>query len=207
MVRLREAAVRAGETELLAPLSLEVEPGEIVAVTGPNGSGKTTLLRLVAGLTPPSSGTVEIAGRPVAERDRGHRRRVAALVGTPPFERDLTLEEHLAMVALSWGTPLAEARRTAVAGLDALGLGALARRFPHELSSGQTQLLSLALVLARPGEVLLLDEPEQRLDVDRVPLVIEVLREASRGRGVLIATHSPSLTSALATRVVELGGR
>ncbi|TCL81491.1 MULTISPECIES: ABC transporter ATP-binding protein [unclassified Rathayibacter] len=207
MVRLRDAAVRAGETELLAPLSLEVEPGETLAVTGPNGSGKTTLLRLVAGLTPPSSGTVEIAGRPVTERDRQHRRRVAALVGTPPFERDLTLEEHLEMVALSWGAPLAEARRTAVAGLDALGLGALARRFPHELSSGQTQLLSLALVLARPGEVLLLDEPEQRLDVDRVPLVIEVLREAARGRAVLIASHNPLLTSALATRVLELSGR
>ncbi|MDY0913300.1 ABC transporter ATP-binding protein [Rathayibacter festucae] len=111
------------------------------------------------------------------------------------------------MVALSWGAPLAEARCTAVAGLDALGLGDLARRFPHELSSGQTQLLSLALVLARPGEVLLLDEPEQRLDVDRVPLVIEVLREAARGRAVLIATHNPLLTSALATRVLELGGR
>ncbi|ROQ55866.1 ABC transporter family protein [Rathayibacter sp. PhB152] len=207
LVRVREAAVRAGETQLLAPISLEVEPGEIVAVTGPNGSGKTTLLRLVAGLTPPSSGTVEIAGRPVTERDRLHRRRVAALVGTPPFERDLTLEEHLAMVALSWGAPLAEARRTAVASLDALGLGTLASRFPHELSSGQTQLLSLALVLARPGEVLLLDEPEQRLDVDRVPLVIEVLREAARARAVLIATHSPLLTSALATRVLELGGR
>ncbi|MCJ1672262.1 MULTISPECIES: ABC transporter ATP-binding protein [unclassified Rathayibacter] len=207
LVRLREAAVRAGETQLLAPISLEVEPGEIVAVTGPNGSGKTTLLRLVAGLTPPSSGTVEIAGRSVSERDRLHRRRVAALVGTPPFERDLTLAEHLAMVALSWGAPLAEARRTAVASLDALGLGALASRFPHELSSGQTQLLSLALVLARPGEVLLLDEPEQRLDVDRVPLVIEVLREAARGRAVLIATHNPLLTSALATRVLELSGR
>ncbi|ROS25201.1 ABC transporter family protein [Rathayibacter sp. PhB127] len=207
MVRLRDAAVGAGETELLAPLSLEVEPGEIVAVTGPNGSGKTTLLRLIAGLTPPTAGTVEVAGRAVAERDREHRRRVAALVGTPPFERDLTLEEHLAMVALSWGATLADSRRTALAGLHDLGLGALARRFPHELSSGQTQLLSLALVLARPGEVLLLDEPEQRLDVDRVPLVIEVLREAARGRAVLIATHSPVLTAALATRVVELGGR
>jgi len=207
LVRLREAAVRAGETELLAPLSLDVEPGEIVAVTGPNGSGKTTLLRLIAGLTPPSAGTVEVAGRRVEERDREHRRRVAALVGTPPFERDLTLEEHLAMLALSWGAPLADARRTAVAGLDALGLASLSRRFPHELSSGQTQLFSLALVLARPGDVLLLDEPEQRLDVDRVPLVIEVLREAARGRAVLIATHSPVLTTALATRVLALGGR
>ncbi|KQQ19366.1 hypothetical protein ASF48_15730 [Rathayibacter sp. Leaf299] len=207
LVRLREVAVRTSEAELLAPLSLEVEPGEVVAVTGPNGSGKTTLLRVIAGLTAPTAGTVEVAGAPVDERSREHRRRVAALVGTPPLERDLTLEEHLAMVALSWGATLAEAREGAVQGLDSLGLLALARRFPHELSSGQTQLVSLALVLARPSEVLLLDEPEQRLDVDRVPLAVEVLREAARDRAVLIATHSPLVTDGLATRELRLGRR
>jgi ABC-2 type transport system ATP-binding protein len=205
LVRLRDVSVRATGTELLAPLSLEVERGEVVAVTGPNGSGKTTLLRLIAGLTPPTAGDVEVAGAPVDERSREHRRRVAALLGTPPFERDLTLEEHLAMVALSWGAPLAAAREAAVRGLESLGLATLARRFPHELSSGQTQLFSLSLVLARPSEVLLLDEPEQRLDVDRVPLAVGVLREAARGRAVLLATHSPVMTDGLATRVLRLG--
>lgn len=207
LVRLREVAVRTGEAELLAPISLEVDAGEVVAVTGPNGSGKTTLLRVIAGLTPPTAGTVEVAGAPVDERSREHRRRVAALVGTPPFERDLTLEEHLAMVALSWGATLDAARSGASSGLDVLGLTALTRRFPHELSSGQTQLFSLALVLARPSEVLLLDEPEQRLDVDRVPLAVEVLREASRDRAVIIATHSAAVTGGLATRELRLGRR
>jgi ABC-2 type transport system ATP-binding protein len=207
LVRLHDVAVRTAEAELLAPLSLEVEPGEVVAVTGPNGSGKTTLLRVIAGLTPPTVGTAEVAGRPVDERSAEHRRRVAALLGAPPFERDLTLEEHLAMVALSWGAPLADARAVGVQGLESLGLATLARRFPHELSSGQTQLFSLALVLARPSEVLLLDEPEQRLDVDRVPLAVEVLREAAHGRAVLLATHSPVMTEGLATRVLELGTR
>ncbi|MBO0983401.1 ABC transporter ATP-binding protein [Rathayibacter sp. SD072] len=207
LVRLRDVAVRTAEAELLAPLSLEVEAGAVVAVTGPNGSGKTTLLRVIAGLTPPTAGTVEVAGAPVDERSREHRRRVAALLGTPPVERDLTLEEHLAMVALSWGASLDHARAEASRGLDALGLSPLALRFPHELSSGQTQLFSLALVLARPSEVLLLDEPEQRLDVDRVPLAVEVLREAARGRAVLLATHSSVMTEGLATRVIELGAR
>lgn len=129
---------------------------------------------------------------------------MAALIGMPPFERDLTLEEHLAMVAVSWGAAVAVARRDAAAGLDELGLAPLARRFPHELSSGQTQLFSLALVLARPARVLLLDEPEQRLDVERVPLVAGVLRRAAQTRALLVATHSQVLIDGLDARIVEL---
>ncbi|PPG76510.1 MULTISPECIES: ATP-binding cassette domain-containing protein [unclassified Rathayibacter] len=204
LVAVRGVAVRASGVELLAPCSLEVEAGERVAVTGRNGTGKTTLLRVIAGLTAPSEGVVAVAGRAPEERSAAHRRAVAALIGTPPFERDLTLEEHLAMVAVSWGAPVADARREAAAGLDALALAPLARRFPHELSSGQTQLFSLALVLARPSAVLLLDEPEQRLDVERVPLVAEVLRRAAASRALVVATHSPVLIEGLGARVVEL---
>jgi len=205
LVEVLEVAVTVGETRLLAPISLRVDAGETVAITGRNGSGKTTLLRVVAGLTPATTGTALVAGRPADERAAGHRERVAALLGTPAFERDLTLEEHLAMVAVSWGTPTAAARVAAAAGLDRLGLAALARRFPHELSSGQRQLFSLALVLARPSQVLLLDEPEQRLDSERVPAVAAVLREAVAGRTVLVATHSRAMVEGLGARVVELG--
>ncbi|WKK70910.1 ATP-binding cassette domain-containing protein [Rathayibacter oskolensis] len=204
-IDLREVEVRTAESVLLAPVSLRVEPGEVVAVTGANGSGKTTLLRVIAGLVAPSAGTALIAGRPADERSAAHRRTVAALVQTPPLERDLTLEEHLAMVAVSWGARVPEAREQAVAALAALDLAPLTRRFPHELSSGQRQSFSLALVLARPSDVLLLDEPEQRLDADRVPLVVEVLREAAAGRAVVVATHSPVITEGLATRVLRLG--
>ncbi|MWV49311.1 ATP-binding cassette domain-containing protein [Rathayibacter sp. VKM Ac-2803] len=205
LIDLREVSVQTAEGTLLAPVSLQVEPGEVVAVTGPNGSGKTTLLRVIAGLLPPTSGVAQVAGRPADERTASHRRAVAALVQTPPLERDLTLEEHLAMVAVSWGARAPEAREQAARGLASLALAPLARRFPHELSSGQRQSFSLALVLARPSDVLLLDEPEQRLDADRVPLVVDVLGEAAPGRAVVIATHSSVITGGVATRVLELG--
>ncbi|MBF4462797.1 MULTISPECIES: ABC transporter ATP-binding protein [unclassified Rathayibacter] len=205
LIDLHEVSVRTAEGVLLAPVSLRVDPGEVVAVTGANGSGKTTLLRVLAGLIAPSEGTALIAGRPADERTAAHRRAVAALVQTPPLERDLTLEEHLAMVAVSWGASVPEAREQALGGLAALELAPLARRFPHELSSGQRQSFALALVLARPSDVLLLDEPEQRLDVDRVPLVVEALREAAAQRAVVIATHSPVIIQGLATRELRLG--
>lgn len=204
LVVVQDVAVRSAETELLAPCSLAVDVGERVAVTGRNGTGKTTLLRVLAGLIPATTGTVRVVGRAPDERSGEHRRAVAALIGMPPFERDLTLEEHLAMVAVSWGAAVAVARRDAAAGLDELGLAPLARRFPHELSSGQTQLFSLALVLARPARVLLLDEPEQRLDVERVPLVAGVLRRAAQTRALLVATHSQVLIDGLDARIVEL---
>ncbi|QHC56930.1 ATP-binding cassette domain-containing protein [Rathayibacter tanaceti] len=206
MVSVRGVAVRSAEAYLLAPLSLTVAAGERVAVTGRNGTGKTTLLRVLAGLVRPTEGSVQVAGGVPDERSARHRRAVA-LIGTPPFERDLTLEEHLAMVAVSWGSTVAAAQRSASAGLDGLGLAPLARRFPHELSSGQTQLFSLALVLARPCSVLLLDEPEQRLDVERVPLVAEVLRRVAGERALVVATHSSLLIEGLGARVVELGRR
>lgn len=205
LIDLRDVSVGSPEGMLLAPVSLRVERGETVAVTGANGSGKTTLLRVIAGLLRPGSGSAVVAGRAADERSGPHRRTVAALLQRPPFERDLTLEEHLAMLAVSWGAGVAEAHAQAERGLASLGLTPLGRRFPHELSSGQTQLFSLALVLARPSEVLLLDEPEQRLDVDRVPLVVEILRRSAPDRALIIATHSPVIVEGLADRVLELG--
>lgn len=109
------------------------------------------------------------------------------------------------MVAVSWGASVSRARERAQSGLEALGLAPLRRRFPHELSSGQTQSFSLALVLVRPSEVLLLDEPEQRLDVDRVPVVAEAIRQAAAGRALVVATHSPVVAATLGARVLELG--
>ena len=192
---------------LLRPTSFVVTAGEALAVTGANGSGKTTLLRILAGLARPTSGTARIQGRALDERSPAFRRAVSGSIGRPPVARDLTLEEHLALVAASWGSPVEEARRHAEAELERWQLTTLRRRFPHELSSGQSQLFALALAVVRPYEVLVLDEPEQRLDPDRLAIVIDVLRhEVAAGRTVVFATHSPVLTEDVASRAIRLGG-
>lgn len=170
----------------------------MLALTGANGSGKTTLLRVVAGLERPSSGCCRVAGRPVDERDPAFRRGVAALIGTPPTARDLTLREHLELVARTWGSDSVQARAVGDQLLSELGLTGLADRFPHQLSAGQAQLCALALTLARPGQVLLLDEPEQRLDEERLDAVAEVLdRRRRAGATLLLATHSRRLVEVL----------
>ncbi|WDG18656.1 ABC transporter ATP-binding protein [Microbacterium sp. Clip185] len=204
MIELDAVRVVSGDVTLLDTITRRVDAGTALAVRGGNGSGKTTLLRVLAGMRAPSSGSARIAGAAVSQRDRSYRRRVAAMIGLPPFAPDLTVLEHVRLVAVTWFAPdEAEARARAV--LRELGLQALHERFPHELSSGQTQLFGLALALVRPCEVLLLDEPEQRLDPEHADAVIAALR-ARRDAGVtlVIATHHPRLAEIVADETVHL---
>jgi ABC-2 type transport system ATP-binding protein len=197
--------VSVGGETLLAPVSFSLGAGEALAVRGPNGSGKTTLLRVLAGLTRPTNGTVTIAGHSVDERDRAFRARVAALIGLPPLARNLTLREHLALIAASWGFGIADSGERADGLLHDLGINRLSSRFPHELSSGQLQLFALALTLSRPFEVLLLDEPEQRLDPDRLELVGGLLRAVvDGGASVILASHSQDLVDRIADSTVNV---
>ncbi|WP_202564651.1 ATP-binding cassette domain-containing protein [Agreia sp. COWG] len=205
-VEVEELSLTIDDVALLQPTSFSLASGDALVVTGSNGSGKTTLLRILAGLVRPTSGAARIHGSAIDERSAAFRRVVSGAIGRPPVARDLTLEEHLALVAATWGEPVDAARERAAGELERWQLGALRRRFPHELSSGQSQLFALTLAVVRPYEVLLLDEPEQRLDADRLGVVIEVLRgEISAGRTVVFATHSSVLAGAVATRTLRLG--
>ncbi|PZP15215.1 MAG: multidrug ABC transporter ATP-binding protein [Brachybacterium faecium] len=193
------------EAVLLLEATGSVDSGGILAVTGPNGAGKTTLLCTVAGILEPTSGQVRVNGRVPDDRDRAFRRSLAALIGPPQTARDLTIAEHLQFIAATWGARAGQAREQAGELLAELDIAQLGSRYPHELSSGQTQLASIALTLARPFDVLVLDEPEQRLDPDRLGLVIAALqRRTHEGAALMIASHSPRLVDELATDVLEI---
>jgi ABC-type multidrug transport system ATPase subunit len=193
-------------TTLLPTTSLVAEPGSCVVLRGPNGAGKTTLLRLLAGLLAPTTGSVTVDGEPADERRRSTREKVAALIGPPAAYRDLTLADHLTLVDATWGRDAHTCADRVHGALDTFGLGALGERFPHELSSGQGQLFRLALTWFRPARLLLLDEPEQRLDTDRRAMVGElVLARRGAGTTVVMACHDPALTATVADVVVDVG--
>lgn len=206
MIDLDEVTVSVGDVALLAPVSTAVAAGDALVIRGRNGAGKSTLLRTLAGTRMPTSGTVRIGDDVVSERDRRFRRRVAAMIGLPPIAPDLTVADHVLLVATTWLDDARAAHELADGVLDELGLESLRARFPHELSSGQTQLFALALVLARPFDVLIVDEPEQRLDPDRVETVIRALRaRRDAGATLVIATHHPRLAEQLADQTLWLG--
>ncbi|MFB2556524.1 ABC transporter ATP-binding protein [Herbiconiux liangxiaofengii] len=205
MIDVERVGVVSGDVTLLHPVSVDVGAGEALVVRGRNGTGKSTLLRVLAGARKPSHGVARIDGRVVDSRDRRFRRRVSAMIGLPPTAPDLTVLEHVRLVAATWSSDADDSSISERTLLDELGLDALADRFPHELSSGQGQLFGLALVLARPFDVLLLDEPEQRLDPEHVATVIRVLRaRRDAGATLVTATHSAVLADALADRTLQL---
>lgn len=198
-VRFEDVGVVSDGNVLLLEASGTVRAGEVLGLTGANGSGKTTLLRVLGGLLEPTAGSVEIVGRRPDDRDPVFRTALAALIGAPQTARDLTVLEHLQFIAATWGTGATAARSRGEELLAELRIDALGARFPHELSSGQSQLVALALTLARPFRVLLLDEPEQRLDPERLDLVIGAIRaRAENGTAVVLASHSPRLLGELA---------
>lgn len=204
---LRAAGVgkKLDEAVLLLPVNVELGFGDCVVLRGPNGSGKTTLLRILAGTMSPSEGKATLDGSPVDERDDSTRAVIAALIGAPATYRDLTLVDHLVLIDSTWGHAGGQAEGRSEEILELLEIGHLAERFPHELSSGQQQLFHLSMVLVRPSSILLLDEPEQRLDPDKRDLLTRILLDRkAEGTGLLIACHDPAMTEALAETVVDL---
>jgi ABC-type multidrug transport system ATPase subunit len=204
---LRAAAVgkKIDEAVLLLPTDLELTAAQCVILRGPNGSGKTTLLRILAGTVPPSEGDATLDGSPVDERNDLTRTTIAALIGAPATYRDLTLADHLVLIDSTWGRVGQRAGDRADEILQLLEIDHLAQRFPHELSSGQQQLFHLSMVLVRPCAILILDEPEQRLDTDKRELLTRILLDRkAAGTSLLIACHDPAITDALADTIVDI---
>lgn len=126
------------------------------------------------------------------------------MMDQPPFARDLTVAEHLGLVLLTWHGA-SNLDENVGEHLTRWGLLDSRLRFPHELSSGQRQLLGLAILLARPSKVLIVDEPEQRLDSTHVEALSTQLRaHAQTGGVVVMATHSDLLEQLTAARALRL---
>ncbi|HEV6955612.1 MAG TPA: ABC transporter ATP-binding protein [Promicromonospora sp.] len=203
LLDLSDLVVGYGGNAVCPAVTLTVEPGDVVAVIGSNGTGKSTLLRTVLGLQEPLSGTVRAFGRTVDERERGFRRRVAGVLDDDAFFPGVTVREHLVLTARGHGVRDAGVVTDRV--LDHMGIADHGGAMPHTLSSGQRRRFLLASALVRPRELLVLDEPEQRLDTAMRTRLGEMLRaEADAGTAVLFATHDDRLLAATGARALHL---
>ena len=199
----------ATPTRALAGVTLAVEPGEFVALSGPSASGKSTLLHLAGGLDAPTSGRVAVEGRDLATlnaRQLAHVRRVQ--VGYV-FQRynlvpSLTALENVMLPLEFGGRPTRAARADATEALARVGLPAPHDRHPDDLSGGEQQRVAIARAIAGERRAVLADEPTGALDTITGELVIDLLADlAADGTAVVLVTHEPRFTTR-ADRVVFL---
>jgi energy-coupling factor transport system ATP-binding protein len=189
---LQNVSAGFGDRVVIDGVDLAGHAGEVVALSGPNGGGKTTLLRLIAGTLAPLSGAV--ARRP--GRIAYLPQNPAALLHRPTVRSEVTFTIARA----------GESERPEVI-LDQLGLASVAGRYPRDLSSGERQRAALAAVLPGAPGLVLLDEPTRGVDgAARARLVSLVARLRDLGAAVVLATHDAELRSALADRIVNVGG-
>lgn len=201
----------AGDEETLAlrGVSISVEGGEMVAVTGPSGSGKSTLLACLAGLDEPDGGMVRVAGHAVSRRPEPERaalraRHIGMLFQSANLLEHLTVDQNLALAQALAGTPDAD-RRAGL--LDELGLGHRGHAHPSQLSGGEAARAGLAVALANDPDVLLADEPTGEVDAATEHHVLDLLRRrAGTGGAVVIVTHSPGVADAADRTIVLTDG-
>jgi ABC-2 type transport system ATP-binding protein len=203
LLRVRGLSRRFGDVEVLSGVDLDVRAGQAVALRGRNGAGKSTLLRCVTGVDQPTAGTVELDGLAVDERSVTIRRDLAIVLDDMDFFPDLSVAEHLDLFARAHGVADVEALVDSV--LEEVRLTPQWAQLPDTLSSGQRRRLALASAFVRPRRLLVLDEPEARLDRAGLAWLTErLLREKADGLGILLASHDPELVEAVADRVLDL---
>jgi putative ABC transport system ATP-binding protein len=192
---------QAGDDETLAlqGVSLTVDTGELVAVTGPSGSGKSTLLACLAGLDEPDGGSVHIAGQRMSRRGEEERAALRASHIGVLFQQanlvgHLSVADNVALAQQLRGE-VSPAWRDEV--LERCAIAARARFRPDQLSGGELARAGLAVALANDPPVLLADEPTGELDAATAARVLVLLRErAAAGTAVLVATHDTSIAMA-----------
>jgi len=201
MITVRQLTKRFGERLALAPMDLDVRPGETVALVGPNGAGKSTLLRLLAGIIAPSAGTAQIDGRDIVTAGPDARRRLGYLPQRLGVPGSTVLADLARLVATVRGLHPS----VAFAALDRAGFGLRLGSPLAELSGGQRQRAMLELAGLGDVGVVLLDEPSISLDADGAEQVRQAIRAArARGAAVLFASHHLHDVALLADRIVLL---
>lgn len=209
----REYRVGRDVVRALAGVSLRVDPGEFLAVTGPSGSGKSTLLHLLGGIDLPTAGTVRFGGTDLgalSTRDRDRRRLLEVGLVFQRFHLlpMLNALENVELPMSEAGVPARERGRAAAELLARVGLADRARHRPGELSGGERQRVAIARALANAPTLLLADEPTGELDRRTSEGILDLFAGLNdEGVTIVVATHDLHLADRARRRVELVDGR
>jgi putative ABC transport system ATP-binding protein len=216
MIRVRDLVMRLASggrpVTILDGVSLDVAPGEVVAVTGPSGSGKSTLLGLIAGLDAPSAGSITVGGVEVTrlgevELARFRRRTIGFVFQSYHLIPTLTAAENVAvpLELVGEAEPMAGARRR----LAEVGLAERGHHYPAQLSGGEQQRVAIARAVALAPPLLLADEPTGNLDSATGTQIIDLLLALNRERGstLVLVTHDAALAARAGRSIALRDGR
>lgn len=207
LVRVSNISKHFGEGEArvdaLRNVSINVHPGEVVALLGPSGSGKSTLLNVIGCILDPSAGSMELDGELVLDNGQWLRSNLRQLrldkIGfifqfhnLIPF---LDATDNVALVLQLAGTETGLARRRAVELLDYLDVGNRKKSMPAQLSGGEAQRVAIARALANKPRIILADEPTAALDSKRAGIVMDLLRKVAieHGAAIIAVTHDEKI--------------
>jgi heme exporter protein A len=199
MIQVHQLVKRFGAKTVLRGLNFEVGQGEFVALLGPNGAGKTTFLRILASLSRPTLGKVQIAGYALPEQAAAVRRCLGVVSHLPLLYGDLSAEENLRFYGRMYAVEQLDHRISEV--LNLVGLERRRSDLTRTFSRGMQQRLAIGRAVLHDPEVLLLDEPHTGLDQDACQMLDAVLSQvAARGRTVVMTSHDLARASDLASR-------
>lgn len=190
MIRLQNISFRYADKEILNNLDIDIQASDRIGLLGANGCGKTTLCHIIMGLLTPTSGLVEILGKPMlTETDFAQIRGKIGFMFQDSDDQLFcpTVIEDVAFGPLNLGQTPEEARKTVRQTLKSLRLEGFEERITYKLSGGEKRLVSMATVLAMQPEFLILDEPTTGLDEKTTERLIEILKES--GLGYMIISH------------------
>jgi iron complex transport system ATP-binding protein len=205
LISLRDVSVDRAKRRILSDITLDVLPGEVLALVGPNGAGKSTLLSTLSGEVVPTLGDAAIGGKPSRDyKPKELARLRSVLLQSNEVSFPFRVSQVVAMGRNPWAGTDEEANDDARVSdaMEQVGIAHLAERRFSELSGGERARVSLARVLAQDTDVMLLDEPTAALDLHHQDRVMQLVKSRAQGnRAVVVVVHDVSLAAAYADRI------
>lgn len=206
MLRIERLTKNYGQTVGLSSAEFTVNRGEVTGLIGPNGSGKTTLLRMIAGVTPPSSGEIFLFDKPIKNNLPMLKREVGFLTNEMKLYPKLTPKEILQYFGALFDIPKSIVRDRITYLSDKFNLSSFMNRYCETLSTGQAQRVALSRVLIHNPSLIILDEPTTGLDIFNKNTLLSYIKDLSQkeSKAIIFSTHNFDEIDFISNKIIVL---